>query len=110
MSPAGQTLLSQGATRPRKAKSIAERKKLLLQCRLTWLNWERSAWCKRLAKRGRVMQRSGPGSLWTRCLSGFAHHRSAEQARVLFGPEAFCRRKPRQQFPHILFRAEEVDQ
>jgi len=46
MSPAGQTLLFQGATRPREAKAIAERKKLLLQCWLTWLNSERSAWWK----------------------------------------------------------------
>ncbi len=43
-------------------------------------------------------------------LSGFAHHRSGEQTRVLFGPEALRRRKPRQQFPHVLFRAEEVDE
>jgi len=29
------------------------------------------------------MQRSGPGSLWTRCLSGFAHHR-LETKRVFY--------------------------
>ena len=29
---------------------------------------------------------------------------------VLFGPKALRRRKPRQQFPHVLFRAEEIDE
>jgi len=43
-------------------------------------------------------------------LSGFAHHRPGEQTRVLFGPKALRRRKPRQQFPHVLFRAEKIDE
>jgi hypothetical protein len=54
-----------------------------------------------LTAEGKI-QRSG--------LSGFAHHRSGEQTRVLFGPKALRRRKPRQQFPHVLFRAEEIDE
>src|SRR5215468_286390 len=33
-----------------------------------------------------------------------------EQARVLFGPENLCGRKPREQFPCVLFRAQEADE
>jgi len=48
------------------------------------------------------LQRSG--------VSRFAHRRCGEQTRLLFGPETLCCRKPRQQFPRVLFRAEESDQ
>src|SRR6516164_5085863 len=52
----------------------------------------------------------GPGQGPTFRLSGFAHHRSGEQTRVLFGPEASRCRTSRQQFSDVLFRAKKIDQ
>ena len=110
MSPAGQTLLFQGATRPREAKAIAERKKTLaaMLANVPELGAERMV--ETMGKAGPRDAAIGTGVAVDKMLIRIRASSSGNQTRVLFGPEALRCRKSRQQFWNILFRAEEIDQ
>ena len=109
MSPAGQTLLSQGATRTRKAKSIANEKTLAaVLANVAELGAERMV--QTIGKAGPRYAAIGTVVPVDKMLIRICASSICRASACSIWTRSFLSPETATAVPHILFRAEEVDQ